>query len=117
VFHSLKAFFPQQNNTRNCFCHFRLFLFLYFLLLLFYRQPFPQHPHQGRSLVSAKSFADLSALLLLLELLLRLRELLGKVESPSSNPDSGNESSFDDRLFPDLLLACFSLLFRVFREW
>ena len=83
-----------------------------------YRQPLPQQPHQGKSLVRARSLADLSALVLLFELLLRLRELLGSVDSPSSSPDSGNESSFEDRLLPDLLLDCFSLLFRVFRdEW
>ena len=82
-----------------------------------YKQPFPQQPHQGRSLVRARSLADLSAFELLFELLLLLLELLGKVESASSGPDSGSESSLEDLLFPDLLLGCFSLLFLDFLEW
>ena len=69
------------------------------------RHPFPQHPHQGKSLVKAKSLAALSffeELAFELEDLDReLRSLFPPivsfvvvVESPSSNPDSVTDSNF-----------------------
>ena len=64
-----------------------------------HRQPLPQHPHQGKSRVKARSLAALSAFEDVFELDDRDRELRSFVvvpsleESPSSKPDSVTDSN------------------------
>ena len=70
------------------------------------RQPLPQQPHQGRSLVKAMLFASFFSLFVLFVLFDLLREL--RFSDPSgSSPDSVTESSFDPLSRLDLLeLEC-----------
>ena len=75
-------------------------------LLSAHKQPLPQQPHQGRSLVKAMLFASFFSLFVLFVLFDLLREL--RFSDPSgSSPDSVTESSFDPLSRLDLLeLEC-----------
>ena len=88
-----------------------------------HRQPLPQHPHQGKSRVKARSLAALSAFEDVFELDDRDRELRSFVpaaeESPSSKPDSVTDSNLALFLFlladPEEEFLAFRLLPPLFR--